>query len=77
MMLARRNVTVFTHRIPPEIEPVPPRRIRYQLLFNERIKFLGSLMEMGLYRITGILINDYDGLRQLKEGAKRLVLFDV
>ena len=40
-----------------------------KLLFDERVKFLGSLVEMGIYRVSGILINDYGWMiRFAKDG---------
>ena len=47
------------------------------MLFNERIKFLGSLIEMSVYRTTGLLINDYAGVQQVKNALKEVVLFDA
>ena len=48
-----------------------------KMLFNERIKFLGSLIEMSVYRTTGLLINDYAGVQQVKNALKEVVLFDA
>ena len=46
-----------------------------KMLFDERIKFLGSFVEMGIYRATGILINDYGWVRRVKNAVKEVVLF--
>ena len=45
------------------------------MVFDERVKFLGSLVEMGIYRVSGILINDYGWVRDVKNALKDLVLF--
>ena len=48
----------------------------WKMLFDERIKFLGSLVEMGIYRISGILINDYGWVRRMKKAMKDIILFE-
>ena len=32
---------------------------QWEMFFDERVSFLGCLVEMGIYRVSGILINDY------------------
>ncbi len=79
-LLADRPMTIYTVAVHPKAEHSGRTRAcitQFQLLLDERVKFLGSLMEMGIYRITGILINDYDWLQQLKTHIKNLVLFNV
>ena len=48
---------------------------QWEMVFDERVKFLGSLVEMGIYRVSGILINDYGRVRDVKNAVKGLVLF--
>ncbi len=79
-LLADRPMTIYTFAVHPEADHSGRTRAcitQFQLLFDERVKFLGSLMEMGIYRITGILINDYNWLQQLKTTVKNIVLFNV
>ena len=42
---------------------------QWEMVFAERVKFLGSLVEMEIYRVSGILINDYGWIRD--ERAQR------
>ena len=51
------------------------RLTEWELNFDERVKFLGSLVEMGVYRVSGVLINDYGWIRDLKNAVKGVVLF--
>jgi len=48
---------------------------QWKMIFDERVKFLGSLVEMGVYRVSGILINDYGWVRKFKKALKDLLLF--
>ena len=48
---------------------------QWEMIFDERVKFLGSLVEMGIYRVSGILINDYGWVRSLMDAVKGVVLF--
>ncbi len=78
--LASSNVRVYTYGVPFETDPIHHNNKRpptlTQVLFDERIKFLGSLLEMGIYRATGALLNDSERIRQAKTNVKRLILFD-
>ena len=79
-VLADRPLTIYTFGVHSEAGPSGRSRTRLtqlQVLFDERVKFLGSLMEMGIYRLTGILINDYAWLQQLKTTVKNIMLFNV
>ena len=48
---------------------------QWEMFFDERVSFLGCLVEMGIYRVSGILINDYGWVRDAKNALKGLVLF--
>ena len=48
---------------------------QWKMIFDERVKFLGSLLEMGIYRVSGILINDYGWVRSVMDAVKGVVLF--
>jgi len=37
-----------------------------KLLFDERVRFLGSLVEIGVYRVSGIFINEYEWVRMIR-----------
>lgn len=45
------------------------------MIFDERVKVLGFVVEMGIYRVSGILINDYEWVLRMKKWVKDLVLF--
>jgi uncharacterized SAM-binding protein YcdF (DUF218 family) len=79
-VLADQRVIVHTYGVPLAIERAKQDKrqtTQSKMLFNERIKFLGSLIEMSVYRTTGLLINDYAGVQQVKNAIKEVVLFDA
>ena len=61
-VLADQGIAVYTYGISFEKELAGNNKTQlteWKLMFDERVKFLGSLVEMGIYRVSGILINDY------------------
>lgn len=75
-VLKKSGVVIYPYGVASDQVKTDDLKVRLRWYFNENIKFWGSYMEMGIYRMVGVLINDYAWVRQSKDAVKKRVLFD-
>ncbi|MBR9980885.1 MAG: hypothetical protein KFF50_07650, partial [Desulfatitalea sp.] len=75
-VLKKSGVVIYPYGVASDQVKTDDLKVRLRWYFNENIKFWGSAVEMGIYRMMGVLINDYAWVRQSKDAVKKRVLFD-